>query len=400
MTSTVLSFSRLSLRRAAFQTTPSALSLRRTRRPTLRRCCSTTCSTPSRCARSCTGGTASRSPTSPTTRDASLPGALFVCVPGAPSTATSTPPRRSPPAPSRWSASGALEVDVPQVDRRRRAGGDGAAGRPVLRRADPDAARRRRDRHQRQDHDGVRDAGDPRGRRHPRAVCSARSSRSSAASPNRSSGRRPRRSTCSARSGACSTPATAPARWRSRRTRSTCTASTASGSPPRRSPTCSQDHLDFHGSMEEYFAAKARLFDGRCPTRRRTPATRTAAGSTATIRLRRRDGRGARRATSGSSAGGSWFRLVTPAGEVRRADAPARRVQRRQRARGRVAGAPHGACRSRPSPPASASLRRRARPAGAGRGRAAVPGARRLRPHARRAGDRAADGARHHARRG
>ena len=28
----------------------------------------------------------------------------------------------------------------------------------------------------------------------------------------------------------------------------------------------SQDHLDFHGSMEDYFAAKARLFDGRCPT--------------------------------------------------------------------------------------------------------------------------------------
>jgi len=27
----------------------------------------------------------------------------------------------------------------------------------------------------------------------------------------------------------------------------------------------SQDHLDFHGTMDAYFAAKARLFDGRCP---------------------------------------------------------------------------------------------------------------------------------------
>src|SRR5262249_50021969 len=26
----------------------------------------------------------------------------------------------------------------------------------------------------------------------------------------------------------------------------------------------SQDHLDFHPTMEEYFAAKRRLFDGRC----------------------------------------------------------------------------------------------------------------------------------------
>ena len=28
----------------------------------------------------------------------------------------------------------------------------------------------------------------------------------------------------------------------------------------------SQDHLDYHGDMEAYFAAKARLFDGRCPS--------------------------------------------------------------------------------------------------------------------------------------
>ena len=76
----------------------------------------------------------------------------------------------------------------------------------------------------------------------------------------------------------------------------------------------SQDHLDFHGSMEEYFAAKARLFDGRCPTATnaadaygsRLQATISYGDPTAQIRaddLR-------------LEPGGSWFRLVTPAGEV------------------------------------------------------------------------------------
>ena len=144
----------------------------------------------------------------------------------------------------------------------------------------------------------------------------------------------------------------------------------------------SQDHLDFHGTMEEYFAAKARLFDGRCPTatnaadaygsppRRHDPVRRA--------RCRRPRRRPAPRAR----------RLLVPPGHTRRRgarpDPSAGRVQRRQRARGRVAGAPHGG--------AAAGHRRRHRggvrragPAGARRGGPAVHGARRLRAHAGRA---------------
>jgi UDP-N-acetylmuramoyl-L-alanyl-D-glutamate--2,6-diaminopimelate ligase len=74
----------------------------------------------------------------------------------------------------------------------------------------------------------------------------------------------------------------------------------------------SQDHLDFHGSMEEYFAAKARLFDGRCPTATndgdpygsRLDATVRYGSETAEIRAE----------DVHLDAGGSRFRLVTPAG--------------------------------------------------------------------------------------
>jgi UDP-N-acetylmuramoyl-L-alanyl-D-glutamate--2,6-diaminopimelate ligase len=76
----------------------------------------------------------------------------------------------------------------------------------------------------------------------------------------------------------------------------------------------SQDHLDFHGSMEEYFAAKARLFDGRCPTATnaadpygsRLEATIRYGTETADVRAEARH----------LEPGGSRFRLVTPAGDV------------------------------------------------------------------------------------
>jgi UDP-N-acetylmuramoyl-L-alanyl-D-glutamate--2,6-diaminopimelate ligase len=76
----------------------------------------------------------------------------------------------------------------------------------------------------------------------------------------------------------------------------------------------SQDHLDFHGSMEEYFAAKARLFDGRCPT---ATNAADAYGSRldATIRYGA-PGAEVRADDLRLEPGGSWFRLVTPAGEV------------------------------------------------------------------------------------
>jgi UDP-N-acetylmuramoyl-L-alanyl-D-glutamate--2,6-diaminopimelate ligase len=45
----------------------------------------------------------------------------------------------------------------------------------------------------------------------------------------------------------------------------------------------SQDHLDFHGSMEAYLAAKASLFDGRCP---RATNADDGAGRTLTAELR------------------------------------------------------------------------------------------------------------------
>ncbi len=76
----------------------------------------------------------------------------------------------------------------------------------------------------------------------------------------------------------------------------------------------SQDHLDFHGTMEEYFAAKARLFDGRCPT---ATNAADAYGSRldATIRYGAPDA-DVRADDLRLEPGGSWFRLVTPAGEV------------------------------------------------------------------------------------
>ena len=78
------------------------------------------------------------------------------------------------------------------------------------------------------------------------------------------------------RSARCSTPATRPAPWRPRRialalapARRRCVRGR------RRSRTSRQDHLDFHGDHGDYFAAKAALFDGRCPRGGRTPTTRT-----------------------------------------------------------------------------------------------------------------------------
>ena len=101
-----------------------------------------------------------------------------------------------------------------------------------------------------------------RGRRPPRRACSAPSSRSSAgreergrahhARGDRPAGDLPR----DARRAA-----TAPARWRSPRTRSSCGARRASTSPCRVFTNLTQDHLDFHQTMEAYFAAKRRLFE-------------------------------------------------------------------------------------------------------------------------------------------
>ena len=60
---------------------------------------------------------------------------------------------------------------------------------------------------------------------------------------------------------ACSTAATAPARWRSPRTRSSSAASAGIHFACRVFTNLTQDHLDFHETMEAYFAAKRRLFE-------------------------------------------------------------------------------------------------------------------------------------------
>ena len=149
------------------------------------------------------------------------------------------------------------------------------------------------------------------------------------------------------------------------------------------SPTSAQDHLDFHGTMEDYFAAKARLFDpGRRRRGGRQRSTTRAAGSCATRRdpdrrlLARR-----RRPTSSSRVDGSTFTW--------------RGVAVRRAAR-RAASTCSTRWRPRPPPPSSASTPRRSRPGLAAtppvpralrarRRRPAVPRRRRLRPHARRA---------------
>ena len=71
----------------------------------------------------------------------------------------------------------------------------------------------------------------------------------------------------------------------------------------------SQDHLDLHGTMEAYFAAKARLFDSgvRRPRRRRTSTTRTAGCSATRRRSRPSATRSTTSTSSSSTVDGSTF---------------------------------------------------------------------------------------------
>ena len=75
-------------------------------------------------------------------------------------------------------------------------------------------------------------------------------------------GARPRPTRCACTRCSPSWRAPASTIWRSRppATGSTSTGSTACGSPPPRSPISSRDHLDYHGTMDAYLAAKLRLF--------------------------------------------------------------------------------------------------------------------------------------------
>ena len=62
--------------------------------------------------------------------------------------------------------------------------------------------------------------------------------------------------------------------------------STAPSSPRCASPTSRHDHLDYHGTLDEYFEAKARLFDARVRAGRRDQRRRRRAGASSPRELR------------------------------------------------------------------------------------------------------------------
>ncbi len=136
-----------------------------------------------------------------------------------------------------------------------------------------------RHRHQRQDHHRLPAARGARGRRPPAGP----------AGHGRAAGRRRRRAgrahdprerrPAGAAPRAWPTPATARARWRCRRTRWRSSGSPASASPPPAFTNLTQDHLDFHPDMEDYFRAKARLFESAARRdQHRRPVRRAAGG--------------------------------------------------------------------------------------------------------------------------
>ena len=167
----------------------------------------------------------------------------------------------------------------------------------------------------------------------------------------------------------------------------------------------SRDHLDFHPTMEDYFDAKARLFDPESPThaerfggvrrRRRRPGDRRRSRSdpvTVSVdrRGRRLAGRGRPRPSIAARPG---VRRGRSGGRApRAADRAARPLQRRQLPAG------GGAARRRRGVTGAGRARSahgdRARPAGADRPRAGLSRAGRLRAQARRAAGGARDAAR------
>ena len=204
----------------------------------------------------------SRSPASPTTAARCAPGDAVLLR-------ARLPQRRPRLRRRRRSQHGAaalvverpLGLGVPEVLVRLRARGDGAARRALLRRSDARAAGRRRHRHERQDDDRLPRARAARGGR--RAVRAARHGQvggrrrtSAPVDAHDARGDRP----AGATSARCSTAATAPARWRSPRTRSSSGAPTAIHFAAAVFTNLTQDHLDFHATMEDYFQAKRRLF--------------------------------------------------------------------------------------------------------------------------------------------
>ena len=164
-----------------------------------------------------------------------------------------------------------------------------------------------------------------------------------------------------------------------------------------------RDHLDFHGDLEEYFRAKALLFDGRAAARARSRSTTTAGRRLAGDRApapppsRPRQRRRLVRPTDVAAApdGGSTFTLHGPGG--RSWPARVRLPGRFNVANAVLAVALLDAVGVAGGDGARRAGRDgRARPHGAGRRRPAVRRRRRLRAHPRRGQHRPRRAARRH----
>ena len=131
-------------------------------------------------------------------------------------------------------------------------GDDGAHRVRAVRPSEYRPTGRRRHRHERQDDDRASDRRDPRARR-------GRSPRSSARSPARA--RRPRPPICSSCWPARRDARCRRLRWRCRRTPSAQHRVDGTRFAAAVFTNLSADHLDYHRTMEEYFKAKARLFE-------------------------------------------------------------------------------------------------------------------------------------------
>ena len=115
----------------------------------------------------------------------------------------------------------------------------------------------------------------------------------------------------------------------------------------------SQDHLDFHADMEDYFAAKAALFDRAAPSARWSAST-TSGGAAGRPHPGRGDRLHHRAAPTGAPAtsradadGTQRFTALDPATAPRAgAAAAARRVQRRQRRWSRSPAWTRSGCRA------------------------------------------------------
>ena len=242
-----------------------------------------------------------------------------------------------------------------------------------------------------------------RGGRRARPGCSARS-RSVVGGRRRSpsSAPRPRRSTSRRPSAACSTPATAPARWRSRshalelRPRRR-----ASTSPRRVFTNLTQDHLDFHEDDGELLRGQAAAVraaaegtGGRQPGRRRTAAgSRPSSGAPTYAIEREADYRA--RDVRFDPAGSALHASTTPDGPLELETPAARASSTSQNALAAVAaaralGLPPGGDRGRACGRAD-RVPGRFEPVDEGQ---RVHRARRLRAHAGLARQRAARGAR------